>query len=366
MAEQSGFQPEWSVPPGNVLAEALTERGWTQVELARRINRPVKTINEIVRGKASITPETAIQLELAMGIPARLWLNLERRYAEARARDAARRGRQRQTAWLDRFPIAELIKHGQIPRLKEPEAQLEALLRFLGTSSPEAWNRQWHSVDLVLRRSAAHTPSPEALSAWLRWGERETATLIEAKALELAPFNPESLAALLPSLRAYTRSESWVFQNPLRRDLARTGVVLVLIPELAGTRISGAARWISSEIASIQLSLRHKTDDQFWFALYHEAGHLLSGLRRRTYVDVVAAAQDDPDEQRANEFARDSLIPRESYQAFVERAVFDRATVAAFASELQIAVGIVVGRLEHDGHVPRGRLADVKRSMNWA
>lgn len=45
-----------------------------------------KSINEIVHGKAAITPETAIQLELTLGISASFWNQLETKYREHLAR----------------------------------------------------------------------------------------------------------------------------------------------------------------------------------------------------------------------------------------------------------------------------------------
>jgi hypothetical protein len=44
------------VPPGEILLEALEERGMTQSELARRTARPLKTINEIEVAKVSDLP----------------------------------------------------------------------------------------------------------------------------------------------------------------------------------------------------------------------------------------------------------------------------------------------------------------------
>src|SRR4051812_18759197 len=76
----SGWRPDWAVLPGTLLEEALADRGMSQAEIARRMDRPVKTINEIVKGKAAITPETAIQLERVLSIPASFWNNLETRY----------------------------------------------------------------------------------------------------------------------------------------------------------------------------------------------------------------------------------------------------------------------------------------------
>lgn len=360
MAEPTTFEPQWSVPPGRILAEALTDRGWSQVELARRTNRPVKTINEIVNGKAVITPDTAIQFELAMGVPARLWLNLERLYGEARARAASQKHLQQHVDWVDRFPVADLVKHEQLPRTKDKRVLLEALLRFLGASSPDAWERQWQSVNVALRRSRAFAPEPEAISAWLRWGE------IEAAKLVAGTFDAQGVRDLLPQIRSLTRLDPIAFQVPLQTELARVGVLVLFLPEIGATRVSGAARWLNSETAAIQLSLRHKKDDQFWFALIHEIAHLLEGLRRRTYVDLEAAPDQDPDEVRADRFARDALIEPDAYEAFVRRGTFNAASVTSFARDAHIAPGIVVGRLQHDRHLAAGRLNYLKRDLNWA
>ena len=61
------FRPLYAVPPGSTLEELLVDRGMTQTELARRMGRPLKTINEIIQAKAAITPETSIQLERVLG-----------------------------------------------------------------------------------------------------------------------------------------------------------------------------------------------------------------------------------------------------------------------------------------------------------
>jgi addiction module HigA family antidote len=83
--EKNDFKPNYAVPPGETLKETLESLGMTQAELAQRTGRPKKTINEIIKGKATITPDTAIQLERALGVPASFWNNLERNYQETLA-----------------------------------------------------------------------------------------------------------------------------------------------------------------------------------------------------------------------------------------------------------------------------------------
>lgn len=55
----------------------------SQAVLAERTGRSKKTINEIIQGKAAITPDTALQLEKVLGVPASFWNNLERNYQKS-------------------------------------------------------------------------------------------------------------------------------------------------------------------------------------------------------------------------------------------------------------------------------------------
>lgn len=155
--------------------------------------------------------------------------------------------------------------------------------------------------------------------------------------------------------------------NRVRAMCADAGVVIVLVPELTGTHLSGAARWLGNK-AVIQLSLRHKSDDQFWFTLFHEAGHLLSSSRRQDFLD---AAEPDPsqthraDEKVADQFHRDLLLPPEDYEAFVQASDFSATAVRSFAQRQAIAPGIVVGRLERDGLLTPRQLRHMKKPIHF-
>ena len=64
-------------PPGKLIREELDARGWTQKELADRMDRPVQTISMIVNGRKAITAETALQLQEVFGASAGMWMGLE-------------------------------------------------------------------------------------------------------------------------------------------------------------------------------------------------------------------------------------------------------------------------------------------------
>jgi antitoxin HigA-1 len=85
------MQPERRVPthPGEVLLEEfLVPLGQTQVALAEHLGVPVQRINELVRGKRGVTPETAWLLAQALNTTPEFWLNLQTSYDLARNRPA--------------------------------------------------------------------------------------------------------------------------------------------------------------------------------------------------------------------------------------------------------------------------------------
>ena len=87
---KNAYRPDYVVTPGEVLEYELELRRMSKAELAKRTGLTEKHINSIVKtkGKAAITPKTAIKLERALGMPVEYWLNLETQYQETQARIA--------------------------------------------------------------------------------------------------------------------------------------------------------------------------------------------------------------------------------------------------------------------------------------
>lgn len=64
--------------PGEILLEEwLNPLGISQYALAKAISVPPRRINEIVKGKRAITPDTALRLAAYFGTDAQSWLNLQ-------------------------------------------------------------------------------------------------------------------------------------------------------------------------------------------------------------------------------------------------------------------------------------------------
>ena len=75
--------PSHRIPthPGEILLEEfLVPLGITQVQLAAHIAVPTQRVNELVRGKRGVTPDTAWLLSKAFSTSPEFWLNLQSIY----------------------------------------------------------------------------------------------------------------------------------------------------------------------------------------------------------------------------------------------------------------------------------------------
>ncbi|MBE9170775.1 HigA family addiction module antidote protein [Pleurocapsales cyanobacterium LEGE 06147] len=342
---QNQYTPDYVSPPGETLEEILEEKGMTQAELKQRIGRPKKTISEIINGKAAITPETALQLERVLGVPASFWNNRERQYREALAHQKEREHLEGQVSWLERIPVRDMIKQQWIQSYPDKVAQLREILNFFAVASPEQWEKIWgKTLSVDFRKSARFESDPSAVAAWLRKGE------IEAEEIVCAEYDTNKFKKALQEIRALTVESPEVFQPAMVQLCADSGVALVFVPQLPKTRTCGATRWLNSKKALIQLSLRYKTNDHFWFAFFHEAGHILLHGKRDVFLegqDIQDHSKQDK-EKEADNFAADLLIPSTELMQFLQSSKrLSKEAIEQFASKIGIAPGIVVGRLQH-------------------
>jgi HTH-type transcriptional regulator/antitoxin HigA len=335
----------------------------TQAELAQRTGRPKKTINEIIKGKAAIMPDTAIQLERALGVPASFWNNLERNYQETLARLREEEQLQSQIELLKSFPVASLVKKGWLPKVKSEVEKLKALLNFFGVAGISEWQDLWERSQPVFRKSMAFESNRAAVAAWLRKGE------LKAIQRVCKPYKETALRAALNAIRGLSGETPEGFEPEMERLCAEAGVAVVFVPELPGTHLYGATRWIRSTKALIQLSLRGKSDDHLWFTFFHEAGHILLHGKKEVFIEAKEEGCREiggsEKEQEANRFSQDLLIPPDKYKAFIVAGRISETDIQRFAKEIGIAPGIVVGRLQHDKVIPFSAANALKKRFRF-
>lgn len=352
------YRPDYAVSPGEVLEFELDVRGMKQQELAKRTGLTPKHIGAIVNAKSSITPETAIKLERAIGMPAQYWMNLETQYQEILARIAEEKKLTRDLDWLKRIPVAAMAKKGWIEKSKDAKAQLVKVLQFFGIASVDQWDDIWPNLAVAYRQHNHHEISPEAVSAWLRRAE------IEASSIACAPYDKAKFRQALDEIRSLTSAPPEVFVPEMQSLCAAAGVAVVFVPSLPKTAVSGATRWLTSTKALIQLSLRYKTDDHLWFTFFHEAGHILLHGKKELFLEGTNGLDIDK-ENEANEFSENELIPRKILTAFTQENRLSKANIKKFAEQLRIAPGIVVGQLQHKHLLPSTHCNELKQRFQW-
>ncbi|MEI6451635.1 MAG: HigA family addiction module antitoxin [Actinomycetes bacterium] len=365
MTTDTTIHSDLAVPPGEYLEEVIAELDMSKDELARRMRRPAAKLSAVFKGAKAITPDTALQLEKVVGVPAHIWLGLEAEYRLTLARrqsDAEVARLKEESKLATAYCYNQLARLGAVARTTKPLVKVAELQRFFGVASlaaiPEVRRYQ---VAFRLAATSRRRRSPEALSSWLRLGE------LQARRLDCAAFDRKLAEASLPALRAMTGQAPQVFLPELTSLLAKAGVALVICPHFPGTRVHGATFWPGRGKAALMMTIRGAWADIFWFSLFHEFGHILLHGRQEVILendDADPAPQAREDE--ADRFAGDCLMPPDAYQRFVTAGDFSRARIEAFASDVGIDAGIVVGRLQHDGHLRHDERNTLRTRFAWA
>lgn len=332
------YEPDHAVPPGETLREVLDDLDMSQADLARRAGLSAKTVNQIAQGIAPLSHDTALALEKVTGVPARVWNSLEAQWQEhvARQHEADRLADEEE--WLETLPVHELKERGWLPDDANGADLVRAVCRFFGVANRDAWYEVWQQPHAAFRRSDKFTIKEGATAAWLRIGE------LKAQQIDCTPYDERRFRSTLETVRDLTVEDPDLFLPELVRRCAASGVAFVLEPEISGTRATGATQWLSTSKALIQLSLRYRWEDIFWFSFFHEAGHILLHGKRDVFLEG-----EDGDvlrEREADEFAANLLIPPRYRHELRSIRRLDQAK--AFADKLGISVAIVVGRLQHD------------------
>lgn len=334
---------EYVIAPGETISELLDANNMSQLDLADKTGINKKTINEIVKGKAPITPSTALKLEYVFNIKASFWNNLESSYREALERKKDIESIIEDEKHLINIPYADMAKRNWdcIETTRDTIEKVINLRKFFSVASL--------SFDTELKRKLAFRKanhenfSFEALYCWLRYGE------IQTNKTDINKFNSDYLKLKVLEIRELANKPFLEQYNKIKSILAECGVSLVFEPHLPHTYVTGVSYKQTPEKAIIMISDRGKKDDIIWFTLFHEIAHLLKHSKKEVFVDLEHDDKNDIEEE-ADEFARNILIPKEEYNEFIKSThIYTEKKIKDFSNCINITPGVVVGRLQKDG-----------------
>jgi HTH-type transcriptional regulator / antitoxin HigA len=350
------FTPDWFSKPGDSLRALMQRRGIAAQQLAEKLNGGASTVRGLLSGSVAIDAKRAKFLSEHVGGGVDFWLKRQANYDAAldRAVSAAECDAD---LWFTRVPSVN--PHPRSQNEAERREHLRKRLAFFNVATIRAWEARYGRLlsDTRFRTTETFASSKVAVLLWLRHGE------LEADMTLTRPWKPANLRDRVDAIRKLSKiSHPARFIPKLRQLCAEAGVAVVVIKAPKGCYASGASTLVAPDKAMVLLSFRYRADDQFWFTVFHEVGHLLLH-GARTFVDDRNTPNSES-EQEANEFARSCIIP-DSRMAEFESLRGERNAVLRFSVSVGVAPGLTVGQLQRRQIIKHHSLNSLKRYWTW-
>lgn len=368
--------PEGSAP-GKFLRAELEARGLTQAEFAKILGRPVQFVSELLSGKRSVTPETAVGLASALGDAQtpKLWLNREAAYRLSKITPQRDSAVEKRAQLYLRVPVKELVDRRWIEDSPDVDVLQDRILKFYDIPSLDKLDEP-AELSHAPRQSTSYSipPTPAQLAWFCR------AKHLAEKLRVTGGFSPRSFETALTGLAKLKTAVDQLGLVP--QLLSQAGIRFLIVQHLTHTKIDGVCLWLDDKSPVVVLSLRYDRVDWFWHTIMHEMCHVKNGDGQRTsqpridteLVGTDAEPFDDkPDsERRADECATNFLVSQTMLDDFVHRVrpYYSALKIAQFAERVGVHPGIVVGQLQHRREIPyshgRRMLVGVKQIVTAA
>lgn len=351
------YNPDYAIHPSEYLEEVLESRDISSRELADKMAVSESFLSKLRNGNKPIGPGISLKLEHVLGISSSIWMNLSSTYRLFEARKKEEEEFARQTDWAKEFPLSWMKKHGILPDTRKTQDLIKPLLDFFEVASPEGFDKHFGQQAVSYRKSEAFTANLKASATWLHYA------ITKANDIEMRAYDKNRFKENLLVIRNLTAEVPERFEPEMKRLCREAGVALLFVPETPKLRVYAVTKWLTPTKAMIVLSLRRKSNDEFWFSFFHEAGHILLH-EHSTFIDDRDSKSKKEDE--ANKFARDMLVDENEYLRFSSRRSFTKDDILAFSEEQNVAPGIIVGFLQHDKKVGWNRFQDLKVRFEFA
>ena len=323
--------------PGYYIQEIVEESGLTQADFAKRLDTTPKNLSLLIRGEQSLSNDVAMKLSRMLGTSVQYWLNLQSAYdsliAEFKSQDELVQEREI-FKYLDYKYFRDNFGLPDLPRQKDQ--QIKQVRELLKVSTLSVLQNR----DLAV----AFRSSQKDLSEACVVKANVMVQLATNRALEMeAPkYDKKKFEEAIKIALTLTKKHSEFY--PIIKDTFKeAGVLLVALPNISGSQISGATKKIGNNIM-LFINDRRMYADSFWFTLFHEIGHIINS----DYG--ISFDKDKGDKESvADKYAATALIPEENYKTFTCKKEFTVKDVMKFADEIDRDPGIVIGRLQNDG-----------------
>ena len=337
MSNYTEYKNDIAFHPGYYIKELVDDSGLTQEDFAKRLGTTPKNLSVLISGEQRLSIDIANKLSKMYGTSLEYWLNIQMAYDEkiAEFMDAEEMVKEREVFNLmDYKYFRDYFGLPDLPR--NVEEQIKQVREFLLVSSLAILKEPSLGVSFRSYSDDMSLSNLVNANAMVQIAINKTVEMSSPK------FNKRKFEKAVDYALTQTSNHEG-FLDEVKDRFCEAGVVLVVLPNLKNSGISGATKRVDGKIMLMVNDRRHYADT-FWFSLCHEIGHIVNG--------DLGVSLEGQSEEEADIYAQDRLIPRDEYRLFVEHNSFDEKSIREFAVLINRDPGIVLGRLMQDGKVP--------------
>jgi len=344
----NNITPFKATHPGILLQDELKARNIKQREMAYELGVLPTFLNEIIKGKRSITADFAILLEKVLEIPADYWLRFQAQHDIDKARIKEKNIRKIELIeiWniIKKYvPVKFFKKHGYLHSASEIELNIKTVKKIYNIRNIEDLVNVFaaHKNLSFYRKSKKLNLDHVNMLGWSKLAE------YEAKQISISGFKKENLSNLKNELQIIILKNQNV-KIHTKKKLAEYGIKLIYLQKFDKTPIDGYSFW-SDKNPAIALTLRHKRIDNFAFTIFHEIGHIelhIESQKEKKFIDLYESKVENELESQADKYAQESLISEEQWNELVDNYfLLDDNKIRDFGEKYNINPAIILGRI---------------------
>lgn len=255
--------------PGYYVKEMLEYEGMSQDELAKRLQTSGKNVSDLINGKANLSDEMAMNLSIVFGTSVSLWLNLNQKYIEKKLEIEKMMQADAECELVKDIDYNFWENLGVVASVTKKVDKVKELQKYFRISSLEILKRRDFLIQYKTEDETDKSVHIMNSNAWV-----QTAINMGMQK-EVQNFNKKKLEEVLPQIQKMTSQKPQEVYCELDKILAKSGVALVLLPNLKKCKVKGAVKWLGKEKVILALNNCEQNEDSFWFSLFHELGHIM-------------------------------------------------------------------------------------------
>ena len=356
----TGISRDLIIHPGETIADVLEVRGITQAELAVRTGVTAAYVSKVISGKKDISAKFALSLEYALDVPKSFWLNLQANY-DAELLELSKELTITDQERKVRDELKEVVKYlrkkGKIPVQEKLEESILSLRKVLGVSN--LTNLGEIAGAGAFRISQKISINPYILGAWIRLCQIAG----ENRSVEIK-YDSSKVEELITEIKNIMLDIDANIQIALRDVMKKYGIDFSIMKNFTGAPVQGYLSQKKDDTYQMTLTIRGAYADIFWFSLFHELGHLVNGDvgKNSKFLDD---GNDKEKEEKADIFAKDSLINPVDYSVFVGEQNFTIESIKRFSASQRVMPYIVIGRLQKEKRLRYDQYNEYKLRYKW-